>query len=63
MQITDREKQIVFHAEEELAAARTEHIARLWIQRGVGLIVSTSCCKEHKIEDLEESNGPALNPL
>jgi hypothetical protein len=53
MHITDREKQIVERAEAELTAAGAEDIGKLWIQRGVGLIVSTSC-HEHKIEQLEE---------
>ena len=34
MQITDREKQIVERAEEELVAAGIEDVARVWIQRG-----------------------------
>ncbi len=51
MEITDREKQIVTQAEAELAASGTDDIARLWIQRGVGLIVAKS---PNKIEDLEE---------
>ena len=40
MEVTDREKQIVTQAEAELAASGTDDIARLWIQRGVGLIVA-----------------------
>jgi hypothetical protein len=54
MQITDREKQIVEHAEEELAGAGTEDVARLWIQRGVGLIVAKS---PNKVEELEEAKA------
>ena len=52
MQITDNEKQIVERAEDELITAGTQDIARLWIQRGVGLIVSG---EGSKIEELEEA--------
>lgn len=51
MEITDQEKGIVARAEAELAASGTNDIARLWIQRGVGLIVAKS---PNKIEELEE---------
>jgi hypothetical protein len=54
MIITDTQKEIVHAAETDLAAAGTEDIARLWIQRGVGLIVST-CCAEHRREQLEDA--------
>lgn len=54
MRITDVEKQIVTDAEDALAAVGNENVARLWIQRGVGLIVATSC-QQHKVEQLQEA--------